>query len=146
MHARDERVQELDRLQDVAAMFRVLLEDLVLFLCQLAGLVEVHDATDLPDVVHQRRLANDFDVAITQPELDGEDLRVGRDPRGMPRRVAVHLVDRTREASNGLLERRLKVFVEARILDGGRRAVRCGMQELALPLVETLALRVTERA
>ena len=146
MHARDQRVQKLDRLQDVAAVLRVLLEDLVLFLCQLAGLVQVHDAADLADVVHQRRLANDLDVCVAQPELDREDLCVGGHPRRMPGRVAVHLVDRAREAPNGLLEGRLKVFVESRVLDGGGGAIRRGVQELALPLVEALALGVAERA
>jgi hypothetical protein len=61
VHARDERVKEADRLEDVAAEARVLLEDLVLLRGELAGLVEVHHAADLADVVHQRGLPDDLD-------------------------------------------------------------------------------------
>ncbi len=146
VHARDERVQEGDRLEDVAPVARVLLEDLVLLLGELAGLVEVHDAADLADVVHERGLADDLDRLVVHPQLDGQDLRVGGDPLGVTGRVAVHLVDGARETADGLVEGGLQILVELRVLDGGGGSVRDHVEQLSLALVEALAPSVAHGA
>ena len=61
-----------------------------------------------------------------------------RDPLGVARRVAVHLVDRLGQALDRLLEGGAQILVEPRVLDRGRRARADDRQELAMPLVEPL--------
>ena len=130
--------RKLDRLEDVAPVRRVLLEDLVLVLRELAGLVQVHHAADLADVVHQRGLAHDLDLISGQPEPAREVHRVARHALRVARGVAVHLVDGARQALDRLLEGGLEVFVEPRVLDRGRGARRDDAEQLALALVEAL--------
>ncbi len=62
VHAGDERVQELDRVEDVAPVAGVPLEHLVLVVRELARLVQVEHAADLADVVHERALPDDLDL------------------------------------------------------------------------------------
>ena len=140
VHARDERVQELDGIEDVLAVRRVPLEDLVLVLRELARLVQVHHAADLADVVHQRALPHDLDDVGREPEPHGEVRRVDGDALGVAGGVAVHLVDGPRQALDGLLERGAQILVEARVLDRGGGARADDRQELAVPLVEPLLL------
>ncbi len=135
----DERVQESDGIENVAAEPRMLLENLVLFGRQLAWLVQVQDATDLADVVHERALPDDLDVFGGEAEAAREERGVHGDAVGMARRVAVHLVDRFCESFDGLLERGPQVLVEPRVLDRGRGARADDGEELALPFVEALA-------
>ena len=85
MHAGDERMKELDRGEDVAAVAGVLFEDLVLVVGELARLVEVEHAANLADVVHERALSHDLHFFWGEAESRGEVDGVDRDATAVPR-------------------------------------------------------------
>src|SRR5262249_9409252 len=141
MHARDDRLQKLDWIEDLATVGGMPLEYFVLVLRELSWLVEVHDAPNFADVVHQRGLPHDLHLLLGEPEPACDGRGILRDALGVARRIAVHLVNRASEAGNGLLEGRLKVFVQASVVDGGRSARNDDAEELALSFEKPLSLR-----
>jgi len=93
------------------------------------------------DVVHECALAHDFHGVVREPHARGQVHRVERHPLGVPRGVAIHLVDGARQALDGLPEGRPQILVQARVLDGRRRPGGHDGQQFPLPLVEA-AVRV----
>src|SRR5690554_1817324 len=141
MNPRDERREKFDGLENLATVNRMLLEILVFGRCQLSGLVEVHHAADLTDIVHEGSLPDDLDLVLGKPQLDGEDLRISRDSLRMSRRIAVEFIDGARKAADGLLKCRLKVSVEVGVLDRRRCTARHKVEELPLSFIEAARLR-----
>src|SRR5690606_14008646 len=72
-------LEKLDRIENLFAVGRVFLKRLILGGSELARFVQVHDATDLADVVHKRRVAHDFDLLFAESEAPREARRVERD-------------------------------------------------------------------
>src|SRR5690606_35657963 len=97
MNPRDERREKFDGLENLATVNCMFLEILVLGRCQLSGLVEVHHAADLTDIVYEGSLPDDLDLVLGKSQLDGEDLRISCDSFRMSCCIAVEFIDGARK-------------------------------------------------
>ena len=94
----------------------MLLENLVLFLSQLARLVQVHDTANLADIVHESRVSDGLDEVIGQAQPTRQSDRIRCDALRVPGGVPIHRIDGLCQPLNRLLESRLEILVEQRVV------------------------------
>src|SRR5690606_11784170 len=134
--------EESDRLKDVDAALRVLLDDLELLLGEPALLRDDPLADrDLPDVMELRRDAEALDLLGSEPQLLADADGVMGDARAVAAGVGVLGLERISEAADRREEGLLKVAVEDRVVDGIGHLVRDERQELELGFREARDLR-----
>ena len=120
-YARDERMEEPDRLGDVAAVARML-QTPVLVGGSLPGLLRFSTQPILPMSMHERALAQIATCPASRPRRIAADRTVGGARLGVTGCVPVHLVDRLVRDLRSSAGTSRRILVEPRVLDGSSRA------------------------
>ena len=129
----NQRVQELDGLQNLLAKHRVQFDIFELFIGEGPGLVEVGVTSQNAAVVHDARLPDELDLGGGHVHLFGGEVGVQGDAIGVASGIRIHGLERPCKTLDGLAKRLLQAAVQLGVVDGRRRPGAEDVHQLALP-------------